>query len=95
MLERPGIEGEFEGAREVGGGAAVGPAKETIALEAVDVAADRHFRDPQRARQLADLDGLLVRNPFQDLVTAVNRQHLPHNLLQSPAHLPVRRQRTR
>jgi len=54
---------------------AVGMPEEPILLKPADVPADRHLGDVQLARQLADLDGLLLGDPLQDAATAVDGEH--------------------
>jgi len=49
--------------------------EEPILLKPADVPADRHLGDVQLARQLADLDGLLLGDPLQDAATAVDGEH--------------------
>ena len=73
VLQGARVERDVERAGQVGRRAAVGLAEEAVALEAPDVAADRHLGDAELARELADVDRLLVRDPLEDHVAAIDR----------------------
>ena len=66
VLQGPRVEGDVEGPRDVRGGATVRLTQEAVPLEAADIAADRHLRDAQLARQLGDVDRLLRGDARQD-----------------------------
>ena len=67
------IGAHFEGPDQVGGGASVGTAHEAVAFEAAQVAPDGHLGNLEVARQRADLDGLVLRDPLQHLQAPLDR----------------------
>ena len=73
VLKGTGVECHVEGARDVCRGPSVGLTQESVALQAPDVAPDRHLRDTQLASQLADMDRLLGGDAFEDAVAPVDR----------------------
>ena len=72
-MERACERADLKGPDEVGGGAAVGSPNEAVALEAAQVAAYGHLGDLEVARQRADLDGLVLRNPLEHLEAPFDR----------------------
>ncbi len=72
VLERASVEQQLHRAGDVGRRAAVGPAQEAVALEPGDVPADRHLGHVELRRQLRDVNRLLFRDPFEDVMTAVD-----------------------
>ena len=73
VMQRACVGADLEGPDEVRGGAAVGAPHEAVALEAAQVAADGHLGDLEVARQRADLDGLVLRDPLQHLQAPFDR----------------------
>jgi hypothetical protein len=63
------------GADHPGGGATVGPAHETVPVQAAQVPADGHLGYAELARQAAHLDRLVRRDPLQHLDPPLDRQH--------------------
>ena len=73
VMQGARVGADLEGPHQVGGGASVGAPHEAVALEPAQVAAYGHLGDLEVARQRADLDGLVLRDPLQHLQAPLDR----------------------
>src|SRR5579885_1369640 len=90
-LQGAAVEAEFDAFRDVNCRAPVGLAQEAILLQSLDVAANRHHRDPQFVRQCLRLNRLAFGHPLQNESSTFTRQH---TIIASPS-ASSNRQRTK